>query len=219
MLPYLSRVSLWLAALAAAASLFTPGRQGALLATVAMVALIGALVLRRFQPKAQVAAGPVADVDATCMLDDAALLDVATLVARGIARSATLADAMHAVRGHLVHELGAYDVTLHGVPPQPEPLVVADRFPLGDALRANAVAGSAEAGFAMPVACGGEVVAMLDLRGTELCVDADALGRLLQLVKAQLDGLAERERCAAWGMTRAHGLRRGRGRARRRRAG
>jgi len=47
MLPYLSHVSLWLAALAAAASLFTSGRHGATLAAVALVALGAALWLRR----------------------------------------------------------------------------------------------------------------------------------------------------------------------------
>jgi len=53
MLRYLSRVSLWLAAFAAAASLFTPGRESAALAVVAMIALVGALVLRRFKSLAE----------------------------------------------------------------------------------------------------------------------------------------------------------------------
>ncbi|HUG23027.1 response regulator [Piscinibacter sp.] len=193
MLPYLSRVSLWLAALAAAASLFTPGKHGALLATIAMVALIGALVLRRFQLKASAATVVTLDPDDTRPLDDAAMLDVATRLTRGIAEATSVAVALREVRDELVHELGAYGVTLHERPAPQAPLTVADRFPLGDALRRDAVAGSAAAGFAMPVALDGRVVAMLELKGTELDVEVPSLARLLELVKVQLDGLAARD--------------------------
>jgi len=193
MLPYLSRVSLWLAALAAAASLFTPGRHGALLATVAMIALIGALVLRRFQLKASAAAPPALDPDDTRPLDDAAMLDVAARLARTIADAPSVAVALREVRDELIHELGAHDVTLHEPAPRNTGLTVADRFPLGEALRRNTVAGSATAGFAMPVARGGQVVAMLELKGTELDVEVPALARLLDIAKVQLDGLAARD--------------------------
>jgi PAS domain S-box-containing protein len=190
MLPYLSRVSLWLAALAAAASLFTPEKQGAMLATIAMVALIGSLVLRRFHLKAHVPEVP--DLDHTRPLDDAAMLDAASALSRCIGEAATLADALRDVREELILELGAHDVTLHGDDAQ-GPLVVADRFPLGDALRRNQVSGSAAAGFALPVACRGAVVAMIELKGIALNVEAPALLRLLDLAKVQLDGIAARE--------------------------
>ena len=43
MLPYLTRVSFWLAALAAGMSLFTPGSRGALLASVLVFGALAAL--------------------------------------------------------------------------------------------------------------------------------------------------------------------------------
>jgi PAS domain S-box-containing protein len=191
MLRYLSRVSLWLAALAAAASLFTRGRHGALLATVAMVSLAGALVLRRFQLKAGLPT--VIDPDQTRPLDDAAMLEVATLLTRRITQAGRLADALREVHDELIHELGAHGTALHGPVDRGRRLVLADRFPLGTALRSDEVSGSAAAGFAMPVSRAGEVVAMIELRGVELDVEAQALSRLLTLLKLQLDALALRE--------------------------
>src|SRR5688500_10587856 len=111
MLPYLSRVSLWLAALAAAASLFTPGQKGAWLASLAMVALIAALVLRRFSLKSQLP--PVADFEHAPLLDDAALLDAATLLSRCIAQSDSLDAAVQELRETLMYELGVRKLTLH----------------------------------------------------------------------------------------------------------
>ena len=193
MLPYLSRVSLWLAALAAAVSLFTPGQPGALLAAIGMIALIGALVLRRFQLKEQLP--PSLDPgDTTRSLDEATLLDVAAVLARAITNAGCLTDALRDLRGELIHELGAQEVTLHEPPESPRiALVVPERHPLGDAMRSGEVTGSVESGFALPVACQGRVVAMLELKGTAIDVGTPALGRLLELAKVQLDGLAERE--------------------------
>ncbi|WP_280151232.1 PAS domain-containing hybrid sensor histidine kinase/response regulator [Piscinibacter sp. XHJ-5] len=192
MLPYLSRVSLWLAALAAGVSLFTPGRQGALLASFAMLALIGALVMRRFHLK--VRAAPTPDAGESHALDDGAMLDIATVLTRTIGKAPSLADALRDVRDELVHELGAQEITLHEPPEAPhETLVVPERFPLGVAMKSGEVTGSSEAGFALPVSRGGQVIAMLALKGTALEVGTDALGRLLELVKAQLDALAQRE--------------------------
>src|SRR5688572_289899 len=140
MLPYLSRVSLWLAALAAAASLFTPGRHGAMLASVAMVSLIGALVMRRFALRS--AAPATLEPDETRPLDDAAMLDVAAVLTRSVAQAASLADALADVREELIHELGAHGVIVHGPCDGAEPLVLANRFPLNHAQATGEVAGS-----------------------------------------------------------------------------
>jgi hypothetical protein len=134
MLPYLSRVSLWLAALAAAASLFTSGREGVALATVAIVALIGALVMRAFQLKTRVA--PVIEVDRLRPLDEAAMFEIASLLTRRISQATTLLDALRETRDELIHELGARGVVVHGPTSDKTPLVLAERFPLGEALRA-----------------------------------------------------------------------------------
>src|SRR5436853_2461127 len=161
MLPYLSRVSLWLAALAAGVSLFTPGARGALLATVALIALIGALVLRRFQLKAR----PVVtlDFEATRPLDDEALLEVAAVLSRTVLRAASVGQALRDVRFDLIHELGAHEVTLHEPPSAPDtPLVLPERYPLGEAQCTGHVTGNAAAGFAVPVERQRRVVAMLE---------------------------------------------------------
>src|SRR5437762_6857775 len=122
MLPHLSRVTLWLAALAAAASLFPPGRHGAMLASIAMVSLIGALVMRRFHLKTHVVATP--DPDHTRPLDDMAMLDAAMVLSRAIHDAADLAHGLREVREALILELGAHDLTLHESE-RGEPLVVA----------------------------------------------------------------------------------------------
>jgi signal transduction histidine kinase/CheY-like chemotaxis protein len=184
MLPHLSRISFWLAALAAAASLVTPDSDGALLASVAIVALLGALVLRRFGM--QPAASP--EFTATASIDDAAMLEVATVLARRLAAAPSLAQALRAAGDVLTLELGAHGVTLHepGAP-------VAERSPLHDAARTRAVAGDADAGFAVPVSCDGHVVALLTLKGTALNVTPASLLSLLELVRVQLDGVVQRE--------------------------
>jgi hypothetical protein len=125
MLPYLSRVSLWLAALAAAASLFTPGRQGAMLASVAMVALIGALLIRRFELKSR----PVVAIEPERVrsLDEAAMLEVATILTRRISQASSLLDALRETRDELIHELGARGVVVHGPTGDEAPLVLAER--------------------------------------------------------------------------------------------
>ncbi|CAG1019844.1 two-component system, NarL family, sensor histidine kinase EvgS [Burkholderiaceae bacterium] len=191
MLPYLSRVSLWLAALAAAASLFTPGQQGAWLASIAMAALIAALVLRRFHLKAQ--PPPLLDLDHPPLLDDAALLDAARVLSRCIAEAGSLEAAVRDLREELIHELGVHELILHDAGDAAGGrLVVADRFPLGRALQGNEIAGSSEAGFALPVARGGDVIMLLEIKGTEVQVEPEALLRLLALLKVQLDALAAR---------------------------
>ncbi len=194
MLRYLSRVSLWLAALAAAASLFTPGVHGATLASVAMLALIGSFVLRRFELKAAVLAQPEPDV--TRPLDDVALLDACVVLARGARGASTLASALREVRDGLIHELGAHGVIVHEAQPD-SPLVIAERFPLGDAARSGIVAGSVDRGFALPVLRQGRVVALVEIAGTELKIEHHAMVRLLDLVKLQLETVAERDASTA----------------------
>ena len=190
MLPYLSHVSLWLAALAAAASLFTSGREGTTLATLALVALGAALWLRRYRAPMEVAP----ELAEALALDDAAMLDVGAVLSRSVAQAGSLVDALQELKEELVHELGARGVAIHWMDASPDmPERVADRFPLSEALRTRAAAGSLAGGFALPVARDGQVIAMLELKGTELGVASPALLRLLELVRAQLDGLAERE--------------------------
>ena len=184
MLPHLSRISFWLAALAAAASLVTPDSDGAMLASVAIVALLGALVLRRFGMRP--AASP--EFTETAAVDGAAMLEVATVLARRLAAAPSLAQALRAASEVLTLELGAHGVTLHepGAP-------VAERSPLRDATRTRAAAGDADAGFAVPVCRDGQVVALLALKGTALSVTPASLLSLLELVRAQLDGVVQRE--------------------------
>ena len=191
MLRYLSRVSLWLAALAAAASLFTPGREGATLATVAMIALIGALVLRRFMLKNRIQV--VIEAEPTRVLGEAAMLEVATMLTRRITDANGLAEALEETREELVHELGARGVIVHGPVDAATPLVMAERFPLGDAFVRREVCGNAVAGYALPVERDERVVAVLELKGVELEVEPPALLRLLELLKVQLDGIARRD--------------------------
>jgi two-component system sensor histidine kinase/response regulator len=194
MLAYLSRVSLCLAALAAGASLFTPGRDGAALASLAIVALIGALLMRRFRVKAQLALR--IEPDQAGPLDDTALHEVATLITRRIAQASTLPDALRETREELIHELGARGVVVHGPADDMMPLALAQRFPLGEALRSTKVAGNPTLGYAAPVVHDGQVVAMLELKGVELDVEPQALVRLLALVKGQLEGVALRDGAA-----------------------
>src|SRR5438105_3723825 len=188
MLPHLSHVSLWLAALAAAASLFTSGRQGSMLAAVALAALGAALWLRRYRP-----AFEAPELAEALALDDAAMLDVGAILSHSVARADTLDAALQELREELIHELGARGVTIHWMDATPEMAArIADRFPLCEALRTGESAGSLAGGFAMPVARGGRIVAMLTFKGTELGVSAPALIRLLELVRVQVDGLALR---------------------------
>jgi len=192
MLPHLTRVSFWLAALAAAVSLFTPGPKGALLASIAMVALVSALVLRRFELKARPAPATV-DPGQSGVLDESALLEVAAVLVAAVARAPTLTAALAALRTELVHEIGAEGVTVHEAPPGTR-LVVPQRDPLGPAYSDGVAAGDAAAGYALPVQRAGEVVAMLELKGTALDIDTQPLLQLLALVKVPLDALAARTR-------------------------
>jgi signal transduction histidine kinase/DNA-binding response OmpR family regulator len=191
MLRYLSRVSLWLAAFAAVASLFTPGREGAALAVVAMVALIGALVLRRFVLENRIQV--VIEAEPARGLNDAALLEVAASLTHRIADAGSVAEALDETREELIHELGARGVVIHGPVEPSGTLVLAERFPLGDAFIHREVTGNVAQGFALPVVHDGRVLAMLELRGVELAVEPAAFTRLLELLKVQLDSLARRE--------------------------
>ena len=189
MLPYLSRVSLWLAALAAAASLFTPGRNGAALASVALVALGCALWLRRFNVVA-----PTLQLDETVALDDAAMLDVANVLTRSVAQSASLAAALQEVKDDLIHELGAHGVAIHHLSAEAQnDARFRQRTPIREALQTRAVVGSAETGYALPVSRDGRDVALIELKGTEVSVEPAALMRVLELLRVQLDAVATRD--------------------------
>jgi signal transduction histidine kinase/CheY-like chemotaxis protein len=189
MLPHLSHASLWLAALAAAASLFTSGRQGVALAAVALFALGAALWLRRYRRAVE-----APELAQALALDDAAMLDLGVLLSRSVTQAESLADALHSLRDHLIHEIGAHGVVIHRTDATPgTPARLADRFPLSEALRTRASAGSLAGGYAMPVAREGQVVAIVELKGTELGIASPALLRLLELTRVQLDGLALRE--------------------------
>jgi signal transduction histidine kinase/CheY-like chemotaxis protein/HPt (histidine-containing phosphotransfer) domain-containing protein len=196
MFAILSRVSLWLAAVSAAVSLVTPGPQGGLLASIAVGAMIAAFVLRRFELKLRVA--PAVEAPDTVLPDSDALLEVAHALTRSIAARSALVPAMRALRQALIHELGAQQVLLHEPPDDRDAcLVVPARPPLGEAFRTGRVAGSCETGYALPVVRGDGVVAMLELTGIALRLDGAQITRLLDLVKLQLDALAEREAALA----------------------
>ncbi len=196
MLAILSRVSLWLAAVSAAVSLVTPGQQGVLLASVAVGAIIAAIVLRRFELKVRVA--PVVEAPDSVLLDPGALLDLAHALTRSIAGERSLVPALRGLCQTLIHELGAQDVLVHEPPEDPDQsLVVPARAPTGDAFRSRRVSGGSEAGYALPVVRGDRVVAMLELKGTALRLDDTQTVRLLELAKLQLDALVEREAAAA----------------------
>ncbi|HEY0855885.1 MAG TPA: response regulator [Albitalea sp.] len=156
-----------------------------------MAALIAALLLRRLHLKSR--PPPLVDLDHPPLLDDAALLDAAAVLSRCIAEARSLDAAVRDLREELIHELGVHELVLHEAGDAPEGrLVVAERFPLGHALRSGEIAGSSEAGFALPVSRGGHVIMVLEIKGTEVEVEPQALVRLLALVKVQLDALAAR---------------------------
>ena len=188
MLPYLSRISFWMATVAAAASLIAPEQGGPALATFAIAALMGALVLRRFFPHRAVV-DPPETLD-TVPIDDAALFDVATLLTRRLARSTSFAEALRMAADVLTLELGAVGVALlqpaghpTGHPPahgEPESIP-------------RAVTGADGGGFALPVWRGDQRVALLQFQGTALQVPRASLLRWLVLLQAQLESIAQSE--------------------------
>jgi HPt (histidine-containing phosphotransfer) domain-containing protein/BarA-like signal transduction histidine kinase len=186
MLPHLSRFSLWLAALTAAASLLLPGRQGGTLASIAMLALLAALWLRRFNRPPPEAALP--DSTGIPAYDDVAMMEFAALAARQLEPADSLKTALQALGDLMVHELGAEDLRIHHpAPSAPKSAAIADALRTGQAVLND------DNGFVLPVFRDRQPVAVLEVRRIALSVMPAAFGRLLDVLRAQLEGVAVRE--------------------------
>ena len=169
-----------MAAVAAAASLIAPENGGPALATFAIAALIGTLVLRRFFPHRTVDRPEILD---TVSIDDAALFDVATALTRRLGRSTSLAEALRMAADVLTLELGAVRVALLQPTGHPPALGEPESIP-------RAVTGTDDGGFALPVWRGDQRVALLQFQGTALQVPRASLLRWLALLQAQLESIA-----------------------------
>ncbi len=188
MLPLLSRLSLCVAALAAAASLFVTGSPATLLVGVAIACLAVSWWLQRFRP----APPPQATAPGGDPLDAIALLEVLERIDRRTADEPSLDEAMRSAGDVLVHELGMAGASVRellrnhdGSVPQ---LV---RRASEEAVRSEQAAGGPQIGYAVPVRRGGQVVALLELGDCEMPVRPAALLHLLEAVRARLDALAE----------------------------
>lgn len=212
MLLRLSRVSFWLAAAAAALTLLAPGGHETLLTGTAVAASAaafglwrsGVAVLRRCDPALAAVPEPV-------VLTEAMLRDAAAMLQRGADEAASFDAALHAVARVLRAELGARGVNVHEVrgidathaqvadriEAQPDFRARArslrlDAIPLGLAIRTGVEAGAPPSGVAVPVLSAGRVVAVIELSGIEVRVEAQAQAGLLRLARLTLSRRAPR---------------------------
>ncbi len=186
--PLLSRLSLCLAAMTAAASLFASGRQATVLVAVAIACLAVSWWLQRFraEPPAEAAAPEAAQLDAVV------LLEVAECIDRRTADAESLDEAMRRVGDVLVHELGMTGVTVRELLRSHDGSIpVLGRRASDEAVRTGRAAGGPAAGYALPVRQGGRLTALIEIAGCEMPVLPVALLRMLELVRARLDALGE----------------------------
>lgn len=206
MLLRLSRASFWLSAAVAAVALWVPTGQETLLTGVAMVASGLALVLWRqgVRQRTRTDAMPWLPPQAPA-LGEAALHDAAAMITRTALAAPSFEAALHAVARLLMNELGARDVTVHQIlelgPMQvrvarliasrpelrfDERCLRLDASPLGHCIAQQRECGDAARGLAVPILCGGRVVAALELTGIAIAIESGALARLLALTRVTL---------------------------------
>ena len=212
MLLRLSRLSLWFAAAAAGLGLFGPTAGRGLFADVALalggvsfVLWRAALALRRRLVHA-------ADVVPDALpLDDAALREAESLVARAAAEATTLDAALQRVGELLRGELGARAVRAFVVDERdgaaglselitarpialraPRRVVELDDSPIGRALRERRASIDLPRSVVLPVLHEGRAIGLLELLGIEMTIDAAALAQLLASTATALASVADR---------------------------
>ena len=184
--PLLSRLSLCLAALAAAASLFASGQRATVLVAVAIACLAASWWLQRFR-----AVTPAESLPGQTPLDAVALLEVAERIDRRTAEAESLEDAMHRAGDVLVHELGMTGVTVREILRSHDGTIpLLGRRASDEAVRSGRSAGGPQVGYAVPVRQGGQLVALIEIAGCEMPVAPEALLHLLELARARLDAFA-----------------------------
>lgn len=213
MLLRLSRISFWLAAVAACVALVAPGGRETLLTATAMAASLLALVLWRSAMHGQRRRGTVPDAQLESeWLDEAALDDAAERLVRHAHAAPSFEAALHATVRVLRSELGIRDATVYAVvaveasgallseliETQPGFRAVAQRVrldagPIGRALRLQQAVGEPPGTVAVPVCCGQRAVALIELAGVEGPVPSAALARVLELARRTLSELAPPE--------------------------
>ena len=208
--PLFSKLLFWLAAVSALASLLLPEPLAPRLATLALgAAACSLLVWRGWRPpvRSDIAPAPIST------LDDGCLLDTAAQVARCCANAADLSEALRGVGHILAHELGARHVLVALVesagvngadmrlkplldlaPPRLKRAGLALSDAAGSALRERGVVSDANQGHALVVLESGKPVALIEFESLALPVSALALGRLLELVRGELNDVVQRMR-------------------------
>ncbi|MEO8805794.1 MAG: hypothetical protein ABI433_06915 [Burkholderiaceae bacterium] len=211
MLLRVSRLAFWLAALAAAVALTIPTGWETWLTGVAVAASALAYLLWR----SGLAQLRRADTGRELLHDAApltrsALNDAAVLIEACCAQAGSFEAALHGVAHVLKTELGALRVTVYRVlgaddtharvseliAAQPgfhstEQRIHLRRSVVGQAITTQRDAVGAGGAVALPVACAGGVVAVIELTGMQIGIDADALTTVLELAQTQLSQRAE----------------------------
>jgi len=207
MLLRLSRISFWLAAIVAAAALFAPQGHETLLMAVTMIACTAAFGFWRSGIASQRRShADVAVVTEPPPLGEASLLDAVSSLTREIEAASSFEAALHAATRVLRGELGAREASVvevrevettqaqvvdlieaqPGFHPLPRRVRLESGGALGRAIATGAAAIELPAALAVPVNGAGSVVAVIELRGLELRIEASALSGLIELARLAL---------------------------------
>jgi PAS domain-containing protein len=219
--PLFSKLLFWLAALSGLASLWLPDPLGSRLATLALgAAACSLLVWRGWRPGASTHAA--AAPPPVSSLDDGGMLEAAAQVARCCANAADLSEALRGVGHILAHELGARhilvalvefvgpgasDVRLKPLldlaPPRLQRAGMALSDVAASALRERGVVTDPSSGYALAVLESAKPVGLIEFEILELAVEALALTRFLELVRSELNDVAQRSRSNPGGFSPA----------------
>jgi hypothetical protein len=211
MLLRVSRITFWLAALAAAVALAIPtGWETGLTGFAALASAVAYALW--CSGVAQVRRGETlhALVPAAAPLTLSALHEAASMIEGRCGEAGSFEAALHGVARILKTELGALRVAVYRVmgaddtharlseliEAQPgfhsaEHRVHLRRSSLGQAITTQREAIDAAGAVALPVSGPGGVVAVIEMTGMQIGIDADALTTLLTLARAQLSQRAE----------------------------
>ena len=193
----LSRLAFWWAALAVGLAVLLPAALGTWVAALAVAAAALSLLLGQGgkppHEESRSRPGPASAV----AHEDSGLLETVALIVRCAAHACDLPAALHGVARILVQELGADGLATGridraGDVPLQQPLADTMSAVAAQATLSQRVAGSAEAGFAVPVSRDGLAVAWLEFKAIEMPLSSAALLRLLDLVRFELTAVAER---------------------------
>ncbi len=218
--PVLLTLLIWLAALLALASLWLPEFWAARLALLALGAVgVALLVWRGWKPPGLAQAAEQAPESS---LDDGFLLEAAAQVARCCANAADLNEALRGVGHVLTHELGARHVLVARIesagpgvgdvrlkplldlaPPRARRAAGALSAVAASALRERGVVSDPQSGHALAVLESAKTVALIEFAALEIAVPAPALNRLLEVVRSELNDVAQRCRSNSEGLSPA----------------